>query len=92
MSYSFDLEHIISLLEQDKAEEARVAFNGLPEFDSVEYFLVKGKIEQKFQKWGDAINAYNRVLTKEPDNESAKSNLELIQNILNFWNPEMFNP
>jgi predicted TPR repeat methyltransferase len=54
--------------------------------------MVKGKLEQKFQNWGKAINAYSKVLELEPENIEARNHLQLIRNILNFWNPEMFNP
>ncbi len=92
MSFSKDFEKVSLLLDQDRAEEARKEFLQLPATDSVQYFLIKGKIGQKFQNWGEALNAYHRVLEKEPGNILAKNNLQLIENILNFWNPEMFNP
>jgi len=92
MSFSKDLEKVSMLLDLDRAEEARKEFLQLQATESVEYFLIKGSIEQKFQNWGEAINAYHQVLEKEPENILAKNNLKLIENILNFWNPEMFNP
>lgn len=87
-----DLLLVRELLKADKAQEALEHFETLEAVNTVEYFLTKGAIEQKFQKWGEAINAFNRVLELEPENEEAANNLHLIQNILNFWNPEMFNP
>jgi len=92
MSFSKDLVKVSLLLDQDRAEEARKEFLQLQATESVEYFLIKGRIEQKFQSWGEALNAYHRVLEMEPGNILAKNNLKLIENILNFWNPEMFNP
>jgi len=92
MSFSKDLEKVSLLLDKDSVEEARKEFLQLQASESVEYLLIKGRIEQKFQNWGEALNAYNQVLEKEPENILAKNNLELIENILNFWNPEMFNP
>lgn len=80
------------LLKNDRAVEARQAFLQLDIENSVEYFLIRGKIEQKFQNWGDAINAFNKVLEIDPENTEARNNLQLIQNILNFWNPDVFNP
>lgn len=87
-----ELTVIAGLLKAEKAEEARKKFENLPAQQTVEYLLVKGKIEQKFQKWGDAINTFSRVLELDPQNHEAKNNLQLVRNILNFWNPEMFNP
>ncbi|MFV0590996.1 MAG: hypothetical protein ACK5M7_06395 [Draconibacterium sp.] len=92
MEVTEQLERIRTLLKNEKALEANKAFVQIPAFDSMDYFLVKGSIEQKFQHWSKAINAYNRVLEMDPDNKEAKNNLYLIQNILNFWNSDQYNP
>lgn len=86
------LDGIRLLLEAEKAGEAKQAFDELETEKSIEYLLLKGKIEQKFQNWGEAINAFNKVLELDYENTEAKNNLQLIHNILNFWNPDMFNP
>ena len=86
------LKQINDLLKLEKAMEARSLFESLDPMEEKDYYLVKGKIAQKFQNWGDAINAFNKVLEIDPENSDAKNNLHLIQNILNFWNPDMFNP
>ncbi len=85
-------EDIKKLLGNDQAFEARKAIDSLPQENSVEYHLLRGRIEQKFQHWGPAINAFSRVLELDPENEDAKNNLALIRDILNFWNPDMLNP
>lgn len=85
-------ENIRNLLKLEKAEEAKTLFDSIDPAENVEYFLVKGAIEQKFQNWGKAINAFNKVLEFDEENAEAANNLHLIQNILNFWNPDMFNP
>lgn len=92
MSQTEQLKAVELLLENGKATKAKEAFFHLVPENTVKYFLVLGKIEQKFQHWGDAINAYNKVLAIDPENKEAENNLHLIQNILNFWNPDMFNP
>jgi len=92
MGDSNRLKNIELLLKNDRAIEAKKAFLQLDNENSLEYFLVRGKIEQKFQNWGDAINAFNQALEIDPENSEAQNNLELIRNILNFWNPDMFNP
>ncbi len=86
------LKRVEELIREEKALEARKIFNNIEPVESIQYFLVKGKLEQKFQKFGDAINAFSKVIELDPENFEAKNNLHLIQNILNFWNPEMFNP
>lgn len=87
-----DLKRIELLLLNEKALEAKEEFNTLEPRESAAYYLLKGKIEQKFQQWGEALNAYHHVLELEPENREADNNIHFIQNILNFWNPEMFNP
>lgn len=80
------------LLNAERAIEAMELFNQIDEENTGVYFLLKGKIAQKFQQWSEALNSYHRVLDLDPGNEEAVTNIHLIQNILNFWNPEMFNP
>jgi tetratricopeptide (TPR) repeat protein len=86
------LTRVVELIRTEKANEAQKVFNEIVPAETVEYFMVKGKLEQKFQNWGKAINAYSKVIELDPDNIEARNHLQLIQNILNFWNPEMFNP
>ena len=86
------LTRVLELIRTEKANEAQKIFNEIVPAETAEYYAVKGKLEQKFQNWGKAINAYSKVLELEPENIEARNHLQLIQNILNFWNPEMFNP
>lgn len=80
------------LLDQGKAQDAKLLFQKIDPVETVEFFLLKGSIDQKFQNLGEAINAFNKVLEIDSENLEAKNSLHLIQNILNFWNPDMFNP
>lgn len=89
---SENLNRVLELIRAEKAIEAQKVFNEVVPSETVEYFMVKGKLEQKFQNWGKAINAFSKVVELEPGNIEAQNHLHLIQNILNFWNPEMFNP
>jgi len=86
------LNRVEELISEEKALEARKIFDDIEPEETVLYYSVKGKLEQKFQNFGDAINAFSKVIEMDPDNINAKNNLHIIQNILNFWNPEMFNP
>jgi tetratricopeptide (TPR) repeat protein len=92
MNQKDQLKNIELLLKNEQAIQAKEAFLMLDPENSSEYFLIRGKIEQKFQNWGEAINAFNKVLEIDPQNSEAQNNLHLIRNILNFWNPDMFNP
>lgn len=86
------LSLVLELIRAEKSIEAQKVFDEIVSLESVEYFMVKGKLEQKFQNWGKAINAFSKVVELDPGNIEAQNHLHLIQNILNFWNPEMFNP
>lgn len=86
------IERVELLLNSERTIEAKELFNAQQEENTAVYFLLKGKIAQKFQEWSEAMNAYHRVLELQPGNDEATNNIHLIQNILNFWNPEMFNP
>lgn len=55
-------------------------------------FLLRGRIHYRMQKWGDAMNDYSSVLELDPDNQEAKSGLEMAKNILGYFTPDMFNP
>jgi len=86
------IAYIQVLLNNEQAEEAKTVFSEIEPQNTAAYYLAEGKIEQKFQNWGAAINAFNKVLEIDPENTEAQHNLHLIKNILNFWNPDMFNP
>ena len=90
MNKKFQL--VIDFLEQEKPEKAKNEFLKIKPEETVDYWVIKGKLEQKFQNWGEAINAFNKVLELDNGNREAETNLHFIQNIINFWNPEMFNP
>lgn len=90
--FSDRLNRVEELIKLEKALEARKIFNDIEAEETVDYYLVKGKLEQKFQNWSESINAFSKVLEIEPENTEAQNNLHFIQNIINFWNPEMFNP
>ena len=86
------LKAVRELLANEKTAAALKLFNETEPEDTVDYWLLKGKLEQKFQNWSSALNAFFKVLDLDENNREAKNNIHLIQNILNFWNPEMFNP
>lgn len=92
MKEEISLKDIEQLLNEEKTESAKMLFDQFEEQSSVEYYMLKGKIEQKYQNWGSAINAFNKVLELDPLNTVANNNLHLINNILSFWNPDMLNP
>jgi hypothetical protein len=87
-----EIREINNLLSDNKVTEAKHRFEQLNPENSVGYFLLKGKLEQKYQNWGAALNAFSKVIEMDENNAEAQNSIHFIQNILNFWNPEMFNP
>jgi tetratricopeptide (TPR) repeat protein len=86
------LKQVEILLQHEDSKKAQELFQNIVSDNSIEYWLVKGKLDQKFQRWGEAINSFLKVLEIDENNTEAQNNLHYIQNIINFWNPEMFNP
>jgi hypothetical protein len=86
------LEKVMELLRAEKAAEAQKLFDEIQVADNVDYLLVEGELEQKFQHWGKAYNSFGKVLEIDPLNTEAKTRLEMIKGILNFFSPDQFNP
>jgi tetratricopeptide (TPR) repeat protein len=86
------LKQVEIFLQNEDSKKAQELFQNIVPDNSIEYWLVKGKLDQKFQRWGEAINSFLKVLEIDENNTEAQNNLHYIQNIINFWNPEMFNP
>ena len=87
-----EFQKIKALLQQGKNAEAKRMFESLPESENVEYWMMKGTIEQRFQQWGKAYNAFAKVQQIEPGHLESKSQIALIDSILNFRNNDLFNP
>lgn len=49
-----------------------------------------GKILKKFNRFGDALNAYNRALELDPEHKFAKAGIAVINSILNIENTLYF--
>ena len=85
-------ENIEKLIEKGELAQAENILKKDGAAETVQYLLLLGKIKRKQQLWGEAINAYQKVVSMEENNKEAKLQIHIIRNILNFHNPEMFNP
>lgn len=92
MKENENLSIVKEFLEAENADMAQNIFQKIEPDNSEAYFMVKGLLEQTFQKWGAAINSFQKVLVLNPDNKEAQNHIQMIRAILNFWNPESFNP
>ncbi|VAW21751.1 hypothetical protein MNBD_BACTEROID01-2173 [hydrothermal vent metagenome] len=86
------LERVKGLIQEGRVLEAEDLLRSFPDKPTWPYWQLDATIKQKKQLWGEAMNSYQKVLELDPGNKEAKVQLEFIRNILNFWNPEMFNP
>ena len=81
-------QEAVSLFEANKLDEAKEKFEKIveiePKNDEAYYYL--GKIQNKFQNFGQAINFYNKSLELNPDNEHVKQSIGIVNNILNISN------
>lgn len=89
-----DFEKAKQLFEQNEISRSLEILNENISVDALDYqlFLLRGRIYYKMQKWGNAMNDYSTVLDLNPDNQEAKTGLELTRNILGYFNPDLFNP
>ena len=78
----------VDLFEENKFDEATKKFEKVIEIDANndEAFYYLGKIQNKFQNFGQAINYYNEALKINPDNEKVKNAITIVNNILNISN------
>lgn len=82
------------LFQQNNLLESLEILDQCIQINSLDYqaLLLRGKIKYKLQKWGDAMNDFSSVLEIEPENQEAKSGLQMAKNILGYFSPDQFNP
>lgn len=57
-----------------------------------ESLTLRARIQYKMQNWGAAMNDYYSLLELDPENQEAKSGIEMAKSILGYFTPDMFNP
>lgn len=89
-----DIIEVKQLFEQNELNKAIEILNEIISVNSseIQSLLLRARIYYKMQKWGDAMNDYCSVLEIDPDNQEAKSGIEMAKNILGYFTPDMFNP
>jgi tetratricopeptide (TPR) repeat protein len=75
-----DLELTLKILDNEKLLE------------SAEACFLRGEAFYKSQKFGDSLNNFKKVLEINPENENAQTYVDMINNILNFYHKELYNP
>jgi len=84
-----EIENKLNRGHISEAEEGLEKYQG-PRDDK--FWMLKGRIVSKQQKWGEAINCFQKVIALNPGNEEAKIQVAMIETILNYRNPELYNP
>lgn len=51
-----------------------------------------GQIHYRRQQWGKAINQFQRVLELDPAYPGANEQIQMVNAILGYFTPDMFNP
>ena len=91
-----DLEIIIRdakvAIGQNRLEEA-LSFLDKPLLDSyADAVFLKGEIYFKLQKWGEALNYFSLFLELFPTDVKADSYCIMINDILDFYHKDLYNP
>ena len=89
-----DIAEAKRLFDLNESNKALEILNELISFDKndLKLYLLRGHIYYKLQRWGDAMNDYGTVLELDPENQEAKTGLEMAKSILGYFTPDMFNP
>lgn len=89
-----DITELKQLVDQNELSRSLEILNErvLSDPSDVQALQLRGRVHYKMQNWGGAMNDFSSVLELEPDNPEAKSGLEMAQNILGYFTPDMFNP
>jgi regulator of sirC expression with transglutaminase-like and TPR domain len=88
------LNQAILCYEQNKNDEALVLLNNyiLSTPDDLNAIILRARLYQRYQAWGDALNDLNHVLEIDPENTIAQSLKTMVMNIIHYWNKDNFNP
>lgn len=102
-----DYKDIERMIADDRLDEALNALDGtitevsarLDESDHetdlnrqvARLFFLRGKVNWRLDRRGAAITDYERSVALDPDSEAAPA-LALAREIMDFFNPDLFNP
>jgi len=91
-----DLEKILTnarkAIDQNLLHEALALLEHESLKDDGEVIFLKGEIYYKLQKWGESLNQFSTYLELFPEDKKAESYALIIQNILQFYHKDLYNP
>jgi len=79
-------------VEHNRLDEALTILNETVIANNGEAIFLKGEIFFKLQRWGEALNQFSLFLEHYPSDQKAESYCAMIQNILGFYNKDLYNP
>ena len=85
---------MLELFNEGRLEEAEMLVKEILEHNprDTDARFLQAKLYRKKEAWGKAINQFQRVLEEDPDYPEAKEQVAMINSILGYFNPDMFNP
>lgn len=88
------LEEAARLIDANRLDEAKRLISGSPELQehAADSHFLLGKIACRKQEWGVAVNHFNQALAIDPDYPSAQAQIDMVNDILGYYTPDMFNP
>ncbi|WP_461634039.1 tetratricopeptide repeat protein [Labilibaculum euxinus] len=93
-----DIENILVDAQKFESEGAfRSALEKYKEIteldkDNAEAHFKVGEMHHQLGELPKALSAYIRVTDLQPDHKKANVKIEMIQSIMNFFNPDLYNP
>lgn len=93
MPMTEQLQDIKKQIEQGEVENAILALNGFirnhAHTDDTPYYLL-GNAYRKKGDWQQALNHYQEAIERNPESPAVSAR-DMIMNILNFYNKDMYN-
>lgn len=84
-----EIERLIKELDFNKAVDL-LSVNIEENPESIELLELRGDVYQLMQKFGNALNDFNKVIKIDKHNKDVIAKVEMVQQILKFQNLDIF--
>lgn len=85
-------QEILMLIESGEYDKAIAALRDHHDMDSEdEVYYTAGRLCWKFGRQADAISFYRKAVAVNPDSQACHA-LEIAEDVLGFFNPDLLNP
>ena len=88
------LKEAIIKIEQKDNDNAINLLEEIIKFDEnfEDAYFYLGDVYNNIQQYGKAINCYNKVLDLNPERVEAKTKVNMLKSIFDFYNKDIYNP